>query len=219
MTLHDTDLARTALRICAERGIQPADTLDEPPLSRREFYRAQITERIHNRWAGLYDDAQPTRRITDWTRQHLADPRATPALFLAGNTGTGKTYGAVTVLRTIAEHHADQGRGLTWYAATHPDLADQMRPKTDNSHEYALDPYLDADLLILDDLGATLSREWATDWLQRLIDHRWTRRAATIYTTNLPASQLRTAVGDRVYSRIGDATRIHLDGDDRRWTR
>lgn len=219
MTLHDTDLARAALRICAERGIAPAETLDEPPLTRADFYRAQIATRIHDRWYGLYDDAQPTAAVANWIRRHLADPRGYPSLFISGNTGLGKTWNAVAALRVIGEHHADAGRGLNWAAVTHPDLADQMRPKSDGSHEHALDRYLDADLLLLDDLGAGMTREWGTDWLQRLADRRWTRRAATIYTTNLNPDQLRAAVGDRVYSRIGDATRIHLDGTDRRWTR
>jgi DNA replication protein DnaC len=219
MRLHDTDLARTALRICAERGIAPADTLDEPPLTRREFYRAQLAGSIHRHWDGLYDDARPVTAVAGWIRRHLADPKACPSLFVAGITGTGKTFAAVAALRVIGEHRADHGRGLNWAAVTHPDLADQMRPKSDGSHEWALDRYLDADLLILDDLGSGMTREWTTDWLQRLVDRRWTRRAATIYTTNLESGPLRKAVGDRVYSRIGDATQVRFEGADRRWSR
>jgi chromosomal replication initiation ATPase DnaA len=216
MNLHDTDLTRAVLRICAQRGIRPADSLGEQPLDRRDFHRAQIVDRIHNRWHGRYDQATPAPPVATWIRRHLADPERHPSLLLVGVTGTGKTWNAVAALRAIGDHHADHGRGLNWAAVTHPDLADQMRPKTDGSHEHALDRYLDADLLILDDLGAGMAREWTTDWLQRLVDHRWVRRAPTIYTTNL-GDQLRQAVGDRVHSRIGDAAHIQLQGDDRRW--
>jgi DNA replication protein DnaC len=62
-----------------------------------------------------------------------------------------------------------------------------------------------------------MTTPWTVDWLQRLVDHRWTRRAATIYTTNLASDPLRAAVGDRVYSRLGDATHITLVDADRRW--
>lgn len=217
--LHDTDLAATALRICADRGITPAETLNEPPLSRRDFYRTQITERIHTRWAGRFDHAQPIPPVAAWLQRHLTDPQADPALFLHGATGVGKTHNAVAALRAIGHHHADHGRGLTWYAVTHPDLAHELRPKNDGSHEHALDRYLDAELLILDDLGAGMTREWGIDCLQRLIDHRWTRRTATIYTTNLQSEALKNAIGDRAYSRLGDATLVHITGDDRRWTR
>jgi DNA replication protein DnaC len=217
MSFHDTDLAAAAVRICADRGIAPADYRETEPLTRREFYRRQIGERIRHRWAGMYDGAQPTGLVAAWIRRHLAEPGREHSLFVAGSTGTGKTHNAVAVLHAIGLDRAEQGRGLLWAAVSHPDLAHQLRPKSDDSHEHALDRYLDAELLILDDLGAGLTREWGTDWLQRLVDHRWTRRAATVYTTNLPAQPLRAAVGDRVYSRLGDATRIQLGGDDRRW--
>jgi DNA replication protein DnaC len=217
--LRDTNLAATALRICAERGIEPSDYREHTPVRRQDFYRDQAIERINRRWAGRFDHAQPTKPVAAWIARHLAAPQAEPSLFLAGPTGVGKTFQAVAVLYAIGLHLADQGRGLTWHAVTHPDLADQLRPKTDNSHEYALDRYLDAELLILDDIGATVSSAWSTECIQRLIDHRWTRRATTIYTTNLEPAALNAAIGDRAYSRIGDGEMIQLVGDDRRWTR
>lgn len=217
--LRETTLHATIRRVCAARGIAPASTLDEPPLTRAAFHAGQVEAAIRHRWGGRYDGAEASDRdVQCWIAAHIARPDTYPAALIAGQTGSGKTRHAVAAVRTIAHHRAAIGRGLDWQAVTHPDLAHQLRPKADDSHEHALDGHLQAELLVLDDLGATTSTPWMVDTLQRLVDHRWTRRMATIYTTNLGADALRAAVGDRVFSRLGDATHIHLDGPDRRWT-
>lgn len=216
--LRDSALHSTIRRVCAARGITPATTLDEPPVTRSSFHAGQVEAAVRHRWGGRYDGAEAADRgVQRWIRSHLARPEAHPATLIAGQTGSGKTHHAVAAVRAIAHHRATAGSGLDWHAVTHPDLAHRLRPKSDDSHEHALDGYLDAELLVLDDLGATTSTAWMVDTLQRLVDHRWTRRLATIYTTNLGADPLRVAVGDRVWSRLGDATHIHLDGPDRRW--
>ncbi len=216
--LRDTSLRATIRRVCATRGIAPVAVLDEPPLTRAEFHTGQVDATIRRHWGGRYNQAQTTDLgVRRWIADHLADPTRRPAILVAGQTGSGKTHHAAAAVRVIARHRAEQGRGLNWAAVTHPDLAHLLRPKSDDSHEHALDAYLDADLLVLDDLGATTSTAWMVDTLQRLVDHRWTRRAATIYTTNLDSTALRAAVGDRVWSRVGDATHVHLAGPDRRW--
>jgi DNA replication protein DnaC len=212
---HDSALHATVRRICAERGIEPATTLPDPPLTRRAFHADQLAAAIHHRWAGRYDDARPEPRVDTWIRNHLAEPHAHPALFINGATGSGKTHSAVAAINAIATAKP----GIRWAAVTHPDLGDELRPKRDDSHEGALDRYLDADLLLLDDLGAGMTTPWTIDCVQRLVDRRWTRRMATIYTTNLPADDLRAAVGDRVFSRIGDAVHVNLGSVDRRWQR
>jgi DNA replication protein DnaC len=213
--LRDTEFSNTVRRICTERGLEPADALPEIRVDRRTFKADQLAGAIHTRWGGRYDAAEPEPRVAAWIAQHLADPGAHPALFLSGTTGSGKTHQAVAALHAVVEAHFAEP--YLWAAVTHPDLGDELRPRRDDSHEGALDRYLDADLLLLDDLGAGMSTPWMTDCVQRLVDRRWTRKLATIYTTNLPPDQLRAAVGDRVYSRLGDSTRIALTSRDRRW--
>lgn len=213
--LRDSEFSAAIRRICTERGITPAAELPRMGVDRRAFSADQLAAAIHDRWGGRYDNALPESRVAAWIGRHIADPDTHPALFLSGVTGSGKTYQAIAALRVLADHHFAGHR--TWAAVTHPDLGDELRPRSDDGHEGALDRYLDANLLLLDDLGAGMSTPWMTDCVQRLVDRRWTRRMATIYTTNLPPDALRSAVGDRVYSRLGDSTRIALGGSDRRW--
>lgn len=212
--LRDTPLRAQILDMCARRGIQPAAELPRSALTWREFRADQIAAVIHERWAGRYDTAEPVAKVVSWIRQHLADPGEHSTLVISGDTGTGKTHNAIAALRAIVTGRPE----LAWASTTHADLGDELRPRRDDSHEGALDQYLDAGLLVLDDLGAGMTTAWTTDCVQRLVDRRWTRRMPTIYTTNLGADQLRDAVGDRVVSRLGDATHVNLGGNDRRWT-
>ena len=186
----------------------------------REFHAEQIVRSVRARWAGHYDGAVLERRVDTWLRRHVDDPGAFSSLLLIGPTGSGKTHAAVAAVLELGRCRAAQGRGLGWCAITHPDLAAEQRPSNGSADDVdPLQRYLDAELLVLDDLGSAMTTSWTVDWLQRLVDHRWTRRAATIYTTNLLADPLRGAIGDRVYSRLGDATHITLTGKDRRWRR
>ena len=53
----------------------------------------------------------------------------------------------------------------------------------------------------------------------RLINHRYEHMLPTLITTNLPTAELRTALGDRVASRLAEMTeRVILTGPDRRRT-
>jgi DNA replication protein DnaC len=209
-------LRDTALRICRDRGITPADTLDEPHINPSAFYRHQLADVIHRRWSGAYDDAtcdHPT--VSAWVTIQESDGRRKPSLLIAGSTGSGKTWQAVGALKAIANHAAStHGRRIDWQMVSHPDLGDELRG---DGMDRALAKYLDAELLILDDLGATMTTPWMTDCIQRLVDRRWSKRLTTIYTSNLTGNALSAAIGDRVYSRLGDAVRVTLADRDRRW--
>lgn len=74
-------------------------------------------------------------------------------------------------------------------------------------------------LLLLDDLGAAKTSEWTEELTYRLINHRYEHMLPTLITTNLPTAELRTALGDRVASRLAEMTeRVILTGPDRRRT-
>jgi DNA replication protein DnaC len=165
-----------------------------------------------------FHQARPDHpEVRTWLEKHIDDPAAAPWLMLSGNTGTGKTYLAVGALRRIVHAAAIANRDFRWLIVTHPDLVSALRPKPDESHAFALDRYLEVDFLILDDVGAVKGSDFITENTTRLVDHRWSRRLPTIYTTNLDADGLETAVGERVLSRLADATLVELDGPDRRF--
>jgi len=190
----------------------------DEPLDLVEFRREQatnaLTKRIPPRFAAATAD-HPA--VADWVRRYLADPTNCPPLLLAGPVGAGKTHQCWGAVRAIVEARASNGLGTNWKATTHPDLNAEMRPKPDNSHVWALDRYLNTELLMFDDLGAGKQSEWTGDSLYRLVDHRWCHQLPTVYSTNLTPDQLAESLGDRVVSRLADAVRVTMKGSDRRW--
>lgn len=206
--------------LLTSRGIDPnvAVPEDEPfdPIAwRKEHYRAMLAVDI----PPTFQHARPDHPgVQLWIRRLLADPADAPWLLLEGNTGTGKTHQAYGCLRHLAGAAAAANRRFRWKVVTHPNLNAELRPKPDRSDAYALDPYLDADLLVLDDLAAGKISEFAGDNIERLVDHRWKMRLTTIYTTNADADTIEATCGARVLSRLGEAVRVELTGADRRFT-
>ena len=60
--------------------------------------------------------------------------------------------------------------------------------------------YRTCELLVLDDIGAQMSKEWHQQELFRLIDMRMKSQKVTIFTSNYPLDKLN--VEDRIKSRI-----------------
>jgi len=136
-----------------------------------------------------------------------------PSLLILGLTGTGKTHQAFGAIRTLA------AKGITtgWHADTAPGLLASLRPRegTDTEAEYR--KIAAVPLLLLDDLGTAKASEWTEEILYRLVNDRYTAMLPGLFTSNIPAPQLRGALGDRVASRLREMCRqVSLRGLDRR---
>jgi DNA replication protein DnaC len=198
--------------------IPPRDAWEPPPFDPVAFRIDQARDVLARRVPARFADAKADHpEVADWVRRFLTAPSQAPSLMLVGPTGTGKTWQCWGAVRAIVEGMAAEGRGLIWRATSHPDLNAALRPKADNSHSFALEPLVEAELLMLDDVGAGKQSDWTGDALYRLIDHRWAHSKPTIYSTNLTPAALTEMVGDRVVSRLGDAVHVALKGTDRRW--
>lgn len=100
-----------------------------------------------------------------------------------------------------------------------PDLLDRLRSTFDRenneSTEMLMRELMDADLLVLDDLGAEKSTEWASEKLFRIIDGRFKDSRPIIVTSNLKLSQIGRRyqegdfpAGERLASRIAGACTV-----------
>lgn len=129
-------------------------------------------------------------------------------LLLYGRSGTGKTHLASAVANNL------QGKYSVAFAYF-PILLEQMR-----TSNVALDPLLNADLLILDDIGSERETGWTMERLLIIVDGRLTQQKPTLFTTNYALDDLNVRVGMRVTSRIlGNNLQVLMQGPDWRLQR
>jgi DNA replication protein DnaC len=118
-----------------------------------------------------------------------------PGLLLIGESGTGKTHLAVAALRTLIE------RGHEGLFCDYQNLLDRIRSGYDASSgasdREAYRSALDAEILLLDDLGAHRVTDWVEDTVTSIVTYRCNQGKALIVTTNLPDPD----AGDRLVER------------------
>jgi hypothetical protein len=164
------------------------------------------------------------RRVTDWLGPRDRD------LYLYGPPGTGKTHLAVALGRALVEG----GAIATARFVRVPSLIRRIRESFDGGAPCNLAAYIEADLLILDDLGAEHGTAFTAATVEGIYAERIDAGRRTIITSNLPLtvppptpggdSPYTTTLGafladDRMPSRIaGFAEVLELCGDDFRST-
>jgi DNA replication protein DnaC len=142
-------------------------------------------------------------------------------LFLLGPPGVGKTHLAVAVLRQVI---ATRGARGIFYDTR--DLLRVIRSTYDQVNQMAemdvLKPVMEADMLVLDDLGAEKTSEWVEETMNLIVNTRYNERRPTIFTTNyenLPdeadLDTLKVRVGFRLHSRLHEMCEfLEYDGGD-----
>jgi len=154
-----------------------------------------------------------------------------PDLFLIGPPGRGKTHLAVSAARSLMEH---KGVRVLFYEqrALLKALQGTFESGAGLQESDVLGPVLDCELLILDDLGAGRTTEWAKDVLHDVISHRYNEKKHLLVTSNIlmgdgPERRRPRAVdapltladrlGDALISRLREMCRIvELEGPDYR---
>jgi DNA replication protein DnaC len=142
------------------------------------------------------------RRVAD------AFPDVSKGLFLEGQPGVGKTHLGVAVLKQAIQ--TTGARGLFY------DTRDLLRvirstydPATRTTELDVLRPVMNAELLVLDDLGAEKTSEWVDETMNLIVNTRYNERRLTIFTSNYPdipddtePNSLLFRIGARMRSRL-----------------
>lgn len=160
-------------------------------------------------------------------------PAVDRGILFTGTIGTGKTHLAVAVLRALVLE-----QGVRACFADYLDLLKRIqatfgRGSSDEapSEWDVLAPVLEADLLVLDDLGARRATPWEQETIGHLLTVRYNEQRTTLITTNLVEVEphlrdhalppgltgLHERVDERVLSRVHEMCRVvHVGGEDYR---
>jgi DNA replication protein DnaC len=164
---------------------------------------------------------------------HLADDEGLGLLF-TGDNGVGKTHLAVAVLRELVTVKGARGQYWDFHELLR-EIKSSYDPETKTTELQVLEPVVEADLLLLDDLGAWKMTDWMNDTLFYILNSRYMAKRSTLITTNyqdvdreqvLAADPLRRKeflverIGQRLRSRLMEMCLVvRLQGSDHRQAR
>jgi DNA replication protein DnaC len=127
------------------------------------------------------------------------DPRGW--FVLQGANGCGKTHLAAAIANRALSS------GLSVFFAVVPDLLDYLRASFAPGHEAPYDELFDrvrnVELLVLDDLGAQQTTQWAQGKLYQVVNYRHVSGLPTVVTTDQSLDRLQEA-HPRIVSRVAD---------------
>jgi DNA replication protein DnaC len=184
-----------------------------------ERYRECTIENFNERSVALKLARRAAREFVD------RFPFVDAGLLFVGPSGRGKTHLACAILSELISTKGV--RGLYVDSSTLLNrIQSSFRPDSEGSRESVLAPFVAAELLVLDEIGATPPHNWVQDVLYDLLNARYNAKKITIVTTNFadepeptpgPGVTLEDRVGYRTRSRLYEmCLLVTLAGDDYR---
>ena len=156
---------------------------------------------------------------------HLACeyPSADRGLLFMGTCGVDKTHLSVAILRELMER---KGVPCLFYefSSLLKEIQNSYNPISQTSELTVLAPVIEAEVLVLDELGATKPTDWVRDTIMQIIGTRYNDKKLTVFTTNYGDERRRSAaetledrIGTRLRSRLFEMCRtVAIEGEDYR---
>ncbi len=156
------------------------------------------------------------------TRLAMEYPAVERGLLFTGSVGVGKTHLVVSILKSLTE----RGFSCLFYefGALLKNIQDSYNSISKTSELKILAPVFDAEILVLDEIGAAKPTDWVRDTMAHIINSRYNDRKLTIFTTNYLDERnsdreetLEDRIGVRLRSRLHEMCRtVSISGEDYR---
>ena len=133
------------------------------------------------------------------------------SLYIFGKTGLGKTHLSLAVANTVIKKgfHVLYGMAGVIFSDIEKEKFKSIEGK------YTMEKLLQADLLIIDDLGSEFHTSFSASVAHNIIEGRLLAGKPVIITTNLDLGGIHKQYGERIASRIlGEYVPIKFEGED-----
>ena len=212
--------------------------------SARMIQQARIPQRYAHCMLDNYDTDFPSSNRTLYAAfmkaheflEEYSSKTKGRGLLLVGKPGLGKTHLSVGLLRALIE------KGAQGLFVDYRDLLKQVQnsynPTVSTTELGILNPIFRAEVLVIDDLGASKPTDWVFDTVAHILNSRYNDELTTIITTNFPNRAERATeeivrmneaqrimsertlgdrIGDRVLSRLQEmCVVVDMTGEDYR---
>ncbi len=198
----------------AETGVRRVDRCDcwRENLREKRLAEAGIEPRYkHCNLDSFRTDTDSLIQAVQRCRAFVARfPVVDKGLLFMGAPGVGKTHLATAVLRQVIEQTGAYGVFVDVRKLLRT-IKDTYNPIVKTTEFDVIRPVMEAQLLVLDDIGAEKTSEWVDETMNLIVNTRYNKRLATIFTTNYLDREpdekslvevLEERVGFRIHSRL-----------------
>lgn len=188
--------------------------------------KVKIPKRYENCHFQSYKITNPSqeRAFRYASKLAMEYPAIDRGLLLMGTCGIGKTHLAVSILKALTE----RGFSCLFYefGSLLKQIQDSYNPNTQSSELKILSNIFDAEILVLDEIGASKPTDWVRDTMAHIINTRYNDKKLTIFTTNYlddrkgeKEETLEERIGVRLRSRLFEMCQtVKIEGNDFRKT-
>jgi DNA replication protein DnaC len=207
-------------QLCDDTGWKPVERADVRRVERCDCWRDALTAKLlgeanippRYRKCDLDSFRDNNDSLATAVRRARKFAEAFPivdkGLFFLGKPGLGKTHLSVAILKLVINR---TNASALFYDVREllKNIRNTYNPVVRNTEGQVIRPVMEAELLVLDDLGAEKTSEWVDETLNLVVNTRYNEKRLTIFTSNYPVlddltdpDNLIVRVGYRMWSRL-----------------